>query len=87
MSEYSEVEQPFLQQLATQGWTVVDQGCANISQDPVASLRRSFREWLLPGVFAASARRINTLNEVDKVLPQYRERKEWLRQRGAHLDL
>jgi predicted metal-dependent hydrolase len=26
-------------------------------------------------------------NEVDKVLPQYRERKEWLRQRGAHLDL
>lgn len=26
-------------------------------------------------------------NEVDKVLPQYRERKEWLRQRGAHLDI
>jgi predicted metal-dependent hydrolase len=26
-------------------------------------------------------------NEVDKVLPDYRERKEWLRQRGAHLDL
>ena len=26
-------------------------------------------------------------NEVDKVMPQYRERKEWLRQRGAHLDL
>lgn len=26
-------------------------------------------------------------NEVDKVLPNYRERKEWLRQRGAHLDL
>ncbi|MFN5348271.1 MAG: M48 family metallopeptidase [Betaproteobacteria bacterium] len=26
-------------------------------------------------------------NEVDKVLPQYRERKEWLRQRGANLDL
>jgi predicted metal-dependent hydrolase len=24
-------------------------------------------------------------NEVDKVLPQYRERKEWLRQRGANL--
>ena len=24
-------------------------------------------------------------NEVDKVLPQYLERKEWLRQRGAHL--
>jgi len=26
-------------------------------------------------------------NEVDKVLPNYRERKEWLRQRGAGLDL
>lgn len=26
-------------------------------------------------------------NEVDKVMPQYRDRKEWLRQRGAELDL
>ena len=26
-------------------------------------------------------------NEVDKVLPNYRERKEWLRQRGANLEL
>ena len=26
-------------------------------------------------------------NEVDKVLPDYRERKEWLRQRGAQLDI
>jgi hypothetical protein len=26
-------------------------------------------------------------NEVDKVLPDYRERKEWLRVRGATLDL
>lgn len=26
-------------------------------------------------------------NEVDKVLPSFRERKEWLRQRGAHFDL
>ena len=26
-------------------------------------------------------------NEVDKVLPNYREHKEWLRQRGAHLDV
>jgi len=26
-------------------------------------------------------------NEVDKVLPGYRERKEWLRQRGAQLEL
>ncbi len=26
-------------------------------------------------------------NEVDKVLPDYRDRKEWLRMRGAELDL
>ena len=26
-------------------------------------------------------------NEVDKLPPDYRERKEWLRQRGANLDL
>lgn len=26
-------------------------------------------------------------NEVDKVLPDYRERMEWLRQRGAEMDL
>lgn len=26
-------------------------------------------------------------NEVDKILPNYRERKEWLRKRGANLDL
>jgi type I restriction enzyme R subunit len=61
VSEYSEVELPFLQQLAAQGWTVVDQGCATIPQDPAVSLRTSFREWLLPGVFDAAVRRINTL--------------------------
>lgn len=26
-------------------------------------------------------------NEVDKVLPDFHDRKEWLKQRGAHLDL
>jgi len=61
MSEYTEVELPCLQQLAAQGWTVIDQGCANIPQDPAASLRTSFREWLLPAVFDTAVRRINTL--------------------------
>lgn len=61
MSEYTEVELPFLQQLAAQGWTVVDQGCTNIPQDPAASLRQSFRDWLLPGVFDGAVRSINTL--------------------------
>ena len=56
MSEYTEVELPFLQQLAAQGWTVIDQGFAAIPQDPAASLRTSFREWLLPSVFDAAVR-------------------------------
>lgn len=33
MSEYTEVEQPFLQQLAAQGWTVIDQGSLNTLPD------------------------------------------------------
>lgn len=60
MSEYSEVEQPFLHQLAAQGWTVIDQG-NGVPQDAAPSLRRSFREWLLPDVFDEAVRRINTL--------------------------
>jgi hypothetical protein len=40
MSEYSEVEQPFLQQLAAQGWTVIDQG-TSVPQDAALSLRES----------------------------------------------
>jgi type I restriction enzyme, R subunit len=58
MSEYTEVEQPFLQQLATMGWTVIDQG-AGVPGDPSRSLRGSFREWLLPQVFDESVRAIN----------------------------
>ena len=62
MSEYSEVEQPFLQQLAEQGWTVIDQG-TGVPQDPAPSLRQSFRQWLLPEVFAESVRRINLTDD------------------------
>lgn len=58
MSEYSEVEQPFLRQLEEQGWTVIDQG-AGVPQDPALSLRSNFRQWLLPEVFAESVRHIN----------------------------
>jgi type I restriction enzyme, R subunit len=60
MSEYTEVEQPFLHQLAAQGWTVIDQG-TGVPQDATLSLRSNFREWLLPGVMDAAVRRINTL--------------------------
>lgn len=48
MSEYSQVERPFLDQLSGLGWTVVDQGVGVIPSDPAKSLRTSFREWLSP---------------------------------------
>ena len=60
MSEYLHVEKPFLDQLAALGWTVIDQGQGFIPTDPAASLRDTFREWLLPEVFRDSVRAINT---------------------------
>jgi len=59
MSEYLHVEKPFLDHLATLGWTVIDQGHGFIPSDPAVSLRESFREWLLPEVFRESVRAIN----------------------------
>ena len=41
MSEYTEVEQPFLQQLQALGWDVIDQG-QDIPSDPSKSLRPDF---------------------------------------------
>ena len=63
MSEYLHVEKPFLTQLAELGWTVIDQGVGVIPSDPAPSLRTSFREWLLPDVFRAAVRRINTTDD------------------------
>ncbi len=59
MSEYIYVEKPFLDQLDELGWTVIDQGVGIIPSDPAASLRTSFREWLLPEVFREAVRSIN----------------------------
>ena len=59
MSEYAHVEAPLLAQLAGLGWTVIDQGCAMIPQDPARSLRTSFREMILPQVFRDSVRALN----------------------------
>lgn len=73
MSEYTEVEQPFLQQLAAQGWTVIDQGCG-VPQDAALSLRDNFRQWLLPAVFGAAVRSINRTSDG-------LEGKEWLTDR------
>lgn len=58
MSEYTEVEQPFLQQLQELGWNVIDQG-PEIPSDPSKSLRSSFRQWLLPEVFNRAIAAIN----------------------------
>lgn len=59
MSEYTEVEQPFLQQLASLGWDTIDQG-QEIPSDPGKSLRLNFRQWLLPEVFAKAVAALNT---------------------------
>ncbi|VFN00479.1 MAG: type I restriction enzyme, R subunit [Candidatus Kentron sp. G] len=62
MSEYTEVEQPFLQQLQTLGWQVIDQG-QGIPSDPTKSLRSNFRQWLLPEQFAKAVAALNTTAE------------------------
>lgn len=59
MSEYLHVEKPFLDQLGALGWAVIDQGHGFISSDPAASLRSTFREWVLPDVFRESVRALN----------------------------
>lgn len=53
MSEYTEVEEPFLAQLQSLGWDSID-------QDPASPA---------------------------KVMPDWRERREWLRKRGASLEI
>src|SRR4051794_38114839 len=59
MSEYRHVEKPFLAQLASLGWTVIDQGNSFYPSDPAPTLRENFREILLPAVFRESIRRLN----------------------------
>lgn len=53
---------PFLDQLAAQGWTVIDQG-GGIPQEAAPSLRRHFREWLLPQVFDEAVHAINRTDD------------------------
>lgn len=62
MSEYTEVEQPFLQQLETLGWNVIDQG-SGIPHDPIPSQRPNFRQWILPEVFDAAVSAINRTDD------------------------
>ncbi len=88
MSEYLHVEQPFLDQLAALGWTVIDQGQGFIPSDPAASLRGSFREWVLSDVFRASVRLLNRTSDgrvwlTDRQLDDLRD--QILRQPGRTL--
>jgi len=62
MSEYTEVELPFLQQLAALDWTIIDQG-SGVPQDASLSLRENFRQWLLPEVFIKAVSQINKTPE------------------------
>ena len=62
MSEYSFVEKPFLDQLDTLDWTVIDQG-QGIPTDPTKSLRANFREVTLRDVFNQAVRAINTTRD------------------------
>jgi len=73
MSEYTEIEQPFLEQLATLGWSIIDQG-QGIPEDPSKSLRQKFRQWLLPEVFAKAVSAINTTQSGE----------EWLTEKQLH---
>ena len=58
MSEYSNVERPFLQKLRETHWRVIDQG-TGIPQDPMVSLRSSFDEVALKEEFIESVRKLN----------------------------
>ena len=69
MSEYTEVEQPFLQQLTTLGWQTIDQG-QGIPSNPTASLRTTFRQWLLPNIFNQAVAALNTTNGSSWLTPK-----------------
>ncbi len=60
MSEYSNVEKPFLDKLAALDWRIVNQGSSGIPTDPAISLRTSFREVTLKKEFLNAVSKINT---------------------------
>ena len=51
MSEYTNVEHPFLEKLREIGWKVIDKGNGGIPQDPADSMRSSFDEIVLKEEF------------------------------------
>jgi len=51
MSEYTNVEHPFLEKLREIGWQVIDKGSGGIPQDPTETMRTSFDEVVLKDEF------------------------------------
>lgn len=73
MAEYIKVEKPFLDKLRQLGWQVIDQGIG-VPQEPQRSLRENFKQVLLP-------------QELDKIMPDYREQENWLKQNGVKMSI
>jgi len=63
MPEYRNIEKPFLDQLKSLGWEVIDQGMGAIPSDPTVSRRASFRDVALLDVFRDSVRTANALSD------------------------
>lgn len=61
MSEYRNVEQPFLEKLRQLGWIVIDQD-QGIPQNPKISFRNNFKEVTLKEIFKKTISEINTHN-------------------------
>jgi type I restriction enzyme R subunit len=61
MSEYTFVEQPFLNQLATMGWQIKQHG-PSIPQNPAISLREDFSERVIKSEFIKAVAAINLHN-------------------------
>jgi len=59
MTEYTEVERPFLEMLDRIGWETIDQG-ENIPHDPTESRRNSFLDVILESDFRRSIQKINS---------------------------
>lgn len=59
MSEFLNVEKPFLEKLQQIGWNVIIHINQAIPEDPSISLRNNFKEVTLESVFKDSINRIN----------------------------
>jgi type I restriction enzyme R subunit len=63
MSEYTNVERPFLDKLCQLGWEVIDHGTGFIPQYPAVSKRDTFKEPILIKEFRDSLMRINLTDD------------------------